>query len=894
MTLLKAGSVLGGRFELLERLGQGGFGTVWRAHHKDLDEDYALKVLNPELAKDPELQKRFLREVKLATSFVHEYAVQVREFGRDADSGALYFTMDLVPGRSLQDALKQDGALAPPQAVRPATQALKVLEKAHETGLIHRDLKPANVMLTPGKSGEEQVRVLDFGIAKAVGPAATETTDNLTMTGQTIGTLPYMSPEQAQGRKLDARSDLYSMGVMLYEMLSRKRPIEADADAENSRQSLLFKLVAEPARDLGEVAPHVSEPLKAVVMKALEKEPSARFGDATAFLAALGATAGQLQSGVPATNPSFPAAIPDTARGAAADPESEVDVHAPTLKMPSEKEFRGLKTASPGQLPRTVETPAPLDATVETPAPLDATVETPAPLNPTVETPAPLNPTVETPAPLEATVATPPPTAEGAPSAPTNPTVPQRREEIKTPPTRPSPVSGPPTAPTIPQPVASTADGGGGAAGLVVAAVALLAIVGGVAAFSGDKADPGGTTNGLGGQVAGGDGGTDPTGGGSTGGSAGGTDTISGGTDAANGSTGGSTDATGGNTGGTDPTRVGDPTNPTRVGDPTHPTRVGDPTGGGDATTTNDPGPSPTPTAVHSLKVTSPADGAVVDAETLTVEGSLTPAAPAEGTVAGAPLAFDGERFQGNVTLAQGANRLELSVTPRGHRKPLTQVLTVTLDLDAPTLAVTSPAGSEPAQTAADHVVVKGTVADDGPVEVLVDGQPATVADGRFSGRASLPKPGAYAIDVVARDGIGREAKATVEVVRKAAQAVGDAEAPPAEVLFPFKLQAKSIGGKPVTLFNLRQRVGFVLYWSHHSPQSQRVAKALAELRRERPNDVAAVGLVFDAVSSDAELSFALQRLKTSQKIDFPQARVKTRDGAASARSRSRTSTPQP
>lgn len=177
---LKTGDVVGGRFTLKELLGKGGYGTVWRARHADLDQDYALKVLNPEIAKSDEGRKRFLREVKASTSFVHQYAVQVREFGRDEKRGCLYFTMDMVPGDTLEDILKAEGPLDPGRVIRMVVQALSALEKAHQAGLVHRDLKPANLMLTVSSGGEEEVRVLDFGIAKAISSIG-EDTDVVTL-----------------------------------------------------------------------------------------------------------------------------------------------------------------------------------------------------------------------------------------------------------------------------------------------------------------------------------------------------------------------------------------------------------------------------------------------------------------------------------------------------------------------------------------------------------------------------------------------------------------------------------------------------------------------------------------------------------------------------------------
>lgn len=279
------GALIGRRFRLLARLGKGGFGTVWRAQHEHLGRDVALKLLNTDIATDEDARRRFLKEVEATTAFVHKYAVVLREFGQEP-SGQLFFSMDLVEGRTLRAVLDAEGPLAPARANRLAAQALEVMEEAHAAGLVHRDLKPQNLMLTRGRDGQEEVRVLDFGIAKAMSTAH-KNTSGLTLTGMTVGTLHYMSPEQAQGKRLDGRSDLYSLGVVLYEALSGKLPIEADPDAEDTKQSLLYRLVAAPPDDLARAAPGVPPALARVVMQALEKAPGDRWPYATAFRDAL-------------------------------------------------------------------------------------------------------------------------------------------------------------------------------------------------------------------------------------------------------------------------------------------------------------------------------------------------------------------------------------------------------------------------------------------------------------------------------------------------------------------------------------------------------------------------------------------------------------------------------
>ncbi len=466
---LKSGDVVGGRFTLKDQLGKGGFGTVWRAEHADLAQDYALKVLNSDIALNEEAHKRFLREVKLATSFVHQYAVQIREFGRDSETGALYFTMDMVAGRSLEQVLQEDGTLSVTRVVRLGIQALQVLEKAHEAGFVHRDLKPANLMLTSGKSGLDEIRVLDFGIAKAI-TTASDSTGAVTLTGMTIGTLPYMSPEQAQGKKLDARSDLYSVGVILFQLLTGRRPIEADDDAEDSRQSLLFKLVAEPPQELSALAPKCPAALCAAIMTSLQKNASDRHAGAGEFRVALeraaeecGVSAAKLTQGVPMEMP-----VPKTESSPKASPAL-----APTVPW---KPPRELLDDEQGTI-------------TEAAAPLNPTVEVAAPLNPTVETAAPLNPTVEAAVPFSADGETTPMPARLRPA---------------TAKTRANPAAAADSPKAEQTPAASTvpaSPSGSPGMGLIAALVLLVAVVGAGLSFVGagdDEPSNVGTSSGVG------------------------------------------------------------------------------------------------------------------------------------------------------------------------------------------------------------------------------------------------------------------------------------------------------------------------------------------------------------------------------------------------------------
>lgn len=281
-------SIAAGKYRLRAQLGEGAHGLVYRARHVDLGRDVALKLLKPGVARDDErAQKRFLREVHLATSFVHRYAATLRDFGREG--GLLYYTMDLVEGTTLQAALKDEPVFEFKRAVTIALQSLEALEEAHRAGVIHRDLKPGNLMLTHGPEGEE-VRILDFGLAKAVRGQSGELEDQLsqlTVAGARVGTLAYMSPEQAMGRDLDARSDLYAVGVILYMCLSGARPCFPKRDGGDPLQAFLFNLTSRKPQPVSEINPQVPRGVCAVVSRALAKKPGDRFPDARAFRVAL-------------------------------------------------------------------------------------------------------------------------------------------------------------------------------------------------------------------------------------------------------------------------------------------------------------------------------------------------------------------------------------------------------------------------------------------------------------------------------------------------------------------------------------------------------------------------------------------------------------------------------
>src|SRR6266853_142175 len=260
---LDIGTVLAGRYELLKLIGQGGMGAVYKARDKELDRVVALKLIRPELAKNPEVLRRFKQELILARQVTHKNVIRIFDLGQS--DGIKFISMDFVEGRDLRHLLLESGKLAPQEAARIMLQICRALEAAHAEGVIHRDLKPQNIML----DANGRVYVMDFGIARSA------YLPGMTQTGALIGTPEYMSPEQAKGEKLDERSDLFSLGVIFYELLTGKSPYPADAPLGTLRKRL-----QEKAKPPSEIDATVPKPLSDIVMNALEIEPEKRLSSA--------------------------------------------------------------------------------------------------------------------------------------------------------------------------------------------------------------------------------------------------------------------------------------------------------------------------------------------------------------------------------------------------------------------------------------------------------------------------------------------------------------------------------------------------------------------------------------------------------------------------------------
>ncbi|MBL8720973.1 MAG: serine/threonine protein kinase [Myxococcales bacterium] len=287
-------TLVGGRYRLLRRIGEGGMGMVYLAEHEAIEKRVAIKVLKEQYALREDVVARFQQEARSASRIKHEGILEVFDFGR-TDDGRFFLAMELLEGVDLARVLEAEMHLEPVRAVRLAIKMARALGAAHLKGVIHRDMKPENVFVRTDEEGREHIKIVDFGIAQlradgedAADPNAKVSGRKLTKTGVIFGTPEYMSPEQAQGKSIDRRVDVYALGVMLFEMLTGKTPFHGE-----TFMGILSAHMIEPIPALVDRAPlgfECSPELAAVVHKSLAKKPEERFASMPEFAQALIAT----------------------------------------------------------------------------------------------------------------------------------------------------------------------------------------------------------------------------------------------------------------------------------------------------------------------------------------------------------------------------------------------------------------------------------------------------------------------------------------------------------------------------------------------------------------------------------------------------------------------------
>ena len=271
----RSGMVINQKYQIVELLGKGGMGVVYKVQHLLLGTDkfFALKVVKACYSRNSLFRERFLREVQIAMELSHEHILPIRDYG-EIENGTQYFTMDFSNGVPLKVILKQQQRLSEPRALAIIKQVLSALKSAHQKGIIHRDLKPANIMIET-RFDKDYVLLLDFGLAKILNA-------NSDVTQEFFGTFEYMSPEQASQQSLDQRSDLYSVGLILYEMLTGHLPFE-----RNNPMAILMARVATPPPPAREFNPDISSGVENIIKKALQRDPENRFASAEEFSKAI-------------------------------------------------------------------------------------------------------------------------------------------------------------------------------------------------------------------------------------------------------------------------------------------------------------------------------------------------------------------------------------------------------------------------------------------------------------------------------------------------------------------------------------------------------------------------------------------------------------------------------
>jgi eukaryotic-like serine/threonine-protein kinase len=268
--VFQIGDVPGGRYEILQLLGEGGMGAVYKATDRELDRFVALKVIRPELASDPSILARFKQELLLAHQVTHRNVIRIYDLGEA--QGVKFITMEFIEGKDLRSLIRERKKFTPEEAVDVIQQVCQALQAAHSVNVIHRDLKPQNIM----QDASGRILVMDFGLARTVAG------EGMTQTGALVGTMEYMSPEQALGKDLDQRSDLFALGLILYEMLTGKTPFQAE-----SALASLIKRTQERAKPVSDIDDRIPGALSGIVSKCLERDLDQRYQSASEILSDL-------------------------------------------------------------------------------------------------------------------------------------------------------------------------------------------------------------------------------------------------------------------------------------------------------------------------------------------------------------------------------------------------------------------------------------------------------------------------------------------------------------------------------------------------------------------------------------------------------------------------------
>jgi serine/threonine protein kinase len=326
------GSIIAERYHVLKKLGEGGMGQVYLAEHVKMGRKSAVKVMNPGMVNDADAISRFNREAANASRINHPNVAGIYDFGETSD-GLIYLAMEFIEGESLTSLVEKNGALPPVRAADIARQAAAGLQVAHDMGIVHRDLKPDNIMIAKNRDGSDCVKVVDFGIAKAAGAE----NQKVTKTGLVVGTPEYMSPEQLAGDKLGGESDIYSLALVAFNMLTGKLPFEG----ETAQESMIMRLTDEP-KSLAAMKPDTSwtPEVQAVMQKALQRKVGDRYRNATDFGVALWQAVEHMPKQTPAGATQLIGAMDGAAATISAPPKTRLDASeaaAPVTAAPKSK-----------------------------------------------------------------------------------------------------------------------------------------------------------------------------------------------------------------------------------------------------------------------------------------------------------------------------------------------------------------------------------------------------------------------------------------------------------------------------------------------------------------------------------------------------------------------------